>query len=166
MTSPRVYVGTYAKYNAGNLAGAWLSVDDYVDSYDFYKAAKELHSDECDDELMFQDHENRPEGLIGEFWIDENVWTYIEASDEEKEIFNIYRKAVGSEDDITAVLEAFQGVYRSPEDWAIQYFEDCMEVPQHLENYIDYSAFARDAGIDSVHFVEVGWDRTFVFSRF
>jgi hypothetical protein len=28
--TPRIYVGTYAKYNAGSIAGAWLDLDDYA----------------------------------------------------------------------------------------------------------------------------------------
>ena len=27
---PRIYVGTYAKYNAGSIAGQWLDLEDYA----------------------------------------------------------------------------------------------------------------------------------------
>ena len=28
---PRIYVGTYAKYNDGSIAGKWLDLNDYED---------------------------------------------------------------------------------------------------------------------------------------
>ncbi len=51
----RVYVGTYAKYNDGNLFGKWFDLEDYTDLDEFYEACADLHADEEDPELMFQD---------------------------------------------------------------------------------------------------------------
>ncbi len=42
----RIYVGTYAKYNAGNLYGEWLKISDYANYDEFEEACKELHADE------------------------------------------------------------------------------------------------------------------------
>ena len=64
MTTPRIYVGTYAKYNNGSIQGEWLDLDDYTDKSDFIQACLELHDDEEDPELMFQDWENIPVALI------------------------------------------------------------------------------------------------------
>ena len=47
----QVYVGTYAKYNNGNLYGKWIDLTDYSDSEEFYQACKELHADEADPEF-------------------------------------------------------------------------------------------------------------------
>lgn len=33
--TPKVYVGTYAKYNNGDISGEWLDLTDYVDYDDF-----------------------------------------------------------------------------------------------------------------------------------
>jgi hypothetical protein len=60
-TEPRVYVGTYAKYNDGNLAGDWLTLSDYTDRDNFMVAARAIHADEADPELMFQDSVGFPE---------------------------------------------------------------------------------------------------------
>ena len=46
MTTPRIYVGTYAKYNNGSIQGEWLDLDDYTDKSDFIQACLELHDDE------------------------------------------------------------------------------------------------------------------------
>jgi len=50
----RIYVGTYAKYNAGSIKGAWLDLEDYSDRDAFLEACRELHKDEQDPEFMFQ----------------------------------------------------------------------------------------------------------------
>jgi hypothetical protein len=57
----RVYVGTYAKYNNGNIDGAWISLNS-CDSYeDFLKKCATIHQDEADPEYMIQDCENMPD---------------------------------------------------------------------------------------------------------
>ena len=55
-----VYVGTYAKYNAGSLKGAWMNLNLYNSKQDFLKACYDLHKDEADPELMYQDLEGFP----------------------------------------------------------------------------------------------------------
>lgn len=70
----RVYVGTYAKYNAGSLEGKWLSLEDYANKAEFIAACLKLHKDEADPELMFQDWEGVPSWMIGESHIDPEVW--------------------------------------------------------------------------------------------
>lgn len=54
-TTPAVYVGTYHKYNCGSIAGKWLDLTEFDDEQDFFAACSELHADEEDPELMFQD---------------------------------------------------------------------------------------------------------------
>lgn len=73
-----VYVGTYAKYNAGSLAGKWMRLNDYKDKADFIKACNELHKDEEEPELMFQDWQNVPSWMITESSIDGEIWGYKE----------------------------------------------------------------------------------------
>lgn len=65
-TTPALYVGTYAKYNSGSIAGQWLKLSDYSDAEEFLAACYELHKDEEDPELMFQDFEGFPRSLYGE----------------------------------------------------------------------------------------------------
>ena len=78
-----VYVGTYGKYNDGSIEGKWMYPADYDTLDDFIDACMELHSDEKDPELMFQDAENLPDSLYSESdfseeafdfakWIDDN----------------------------------------------------------------------------------------------
>ena len=67
--TPRVYVGTYKKYNEGSLRGGWITLTDYP-SYDaFMEACFKLHKDERDPELMIQDCEDMPDGLSPREWL-------------------------------------------------------------------------------------------------
>lgn len=69
--TPRVYVGTYKKYNEGNLNGGWLTLTDYKDYASFIAACRNLHKDERDAELMIQDVDDMPDGLSPMAWISE-----------------------------------------------------------------------------------------------
>lgn len=83
---PQVYVGTYAKYNNGNLDGGWLTLTDYTSYEDFCKACRKLHSTERDAEFMIQDCEDMPDGLSVREWMDEQEFNdIIEACKEHPE---------------------------------------------------------------------------------
>ena len=76
----KLYVGTYAKYNRGSLAGAWLDLDKFKNADEFAAACRRLHKDESDPELMFQDVETDAgcdwqEGLYSESSIPRDYWT-------------------------------------------------------------------------------------------
>ena len=75
--NPAIYVGTYGKYNSGSISGAWLKLRDYKTSEEFYTAAKKLHSNEHDPELMFQDYEDIPEAFISESFINPVIFDLI-----------------------------------------------------------------------------------------
>ena len=80
MKEPRIYVGTFAKYNAGNLDGRWLEMRDFENAEDFYLAARALHSDEVDPELMFSDAENIPARMISESYLSDAFFDWMELS--------------------------------------------------------------------------------------
>lgn len=74
---PRVYVGTYKKYNEGNLDGGWLTLTDYANYAAFCAACRKLHKNERDPELMIQDCDNMPDGLSVREWMDEQEFNDI-----------------------------------------------------------------------------------------
>lgn len=92
----KLYCGTYKKYNEGSLAGAWMDLDDYEDADAFREACLELHKDEKDPELMFQDQEidnNWEEGLYSECRIPEEYWDIKQALEDEhvdEDVFNAF----------------------------------------------------------------------------
>lgn len=143
----RVYVGTYAKYNDGNLFGKWLGLEDYNDKEEFLKACAELHSDEDDPELMFQDWGGIPNGMVSECSVDAECWKLIEAYDEfGEDAVKAYISCFG-EWGRGDFQDRYRGEYDSWEDFAEQlvdelgYFD---EIPEHLRYYFDYEKYARD----------------------
>jgi antirestriction protein len=155
--APRVYVGTYAKYNDGNLFGAWLDLDNYSDRESFYEACKELHKDETDPELMFQDFENFPRSLYSESDVSDELIEFANLDDDDRELLTVYQNGIDESATIEQARENFQGKYDSEEDWAAQFLEDTgslAEIPENLRNYFDFQAYARDA--------RLGGDVTFV----
>ena len=63
MKNPRIYVGTWAKYNAGSLSGEWLALKDYDNYSELCEVMRAIHEDESDPEPMIQDCEDFPEGF-------------------------------------------------------------------------------------------------------
>jgi antirestriction protein len=144
----RIYVGTYAKYNGGSIAGKWLDLEDYADKDEFLKAAAELHKDEADPEFMFQDFEGFPRALYSESYINPAIWDWLDLDEDDRELLAVYQDNIDGDADIERARENFHGKYNSKSDWAANFLEDTgslNEVPEYLRNYIDFDAYARDA---------------------
>ena len=146
MNEPRIYVGTYAKYNAGNLDGRWLEMRDFENAEDFYLAARALHSDEPDPELMFADTENIPARMISESYLSDAFFDWMELSPREREVVEVYCENVyDREDRFDWILENCLGVYDDKADWAEEFLLSTHMVPESLVGYVDYDKYARDA---------------------
>ena len=147
---PAVYVGTYAKYNSGSIAGGWINLEDHTDLDSFYDACRALHPDEADPEFMFQDWQCIPEKYISESSLQENVFDWIALDDDQREIVTIYQSEVGyGNDEPDTALEAYCGTYNSEEDWAAEQVDDQLsDAPAILRNYFDYEAYARDCRLN------------------
>jgi antirestriction protein len=153
---PRVYVGTYGKYNSGSIRGQWLNLTDYADREEFLAACADLHKDEHDPEFMFQDHVNIPDGMISESSIEAELWEWLAMNDEDKELLAVYRKHVDQSGTLEQARDGFMGTFESEEDWAEDFLEEgglLNEVPESLRGYIDYEKYARDASYNGMSFV-------------
>lgn len=168
-TVSRIYVGTYAKYNSGSIFGAWLSLDKYESSEEFFAACKELHKDESDPEFMFQDWEGIPKDMISESYLSSDVWEWLAMDDEDKELLSVYREHVDQQGTLEQAQESFRGKYTSAEDFAEELYEETGElekVPDNLRSYIDWERVARDMRLGGdVTYVEQGWQEVWVFWR-
>ena len=71
MCNPRVYVGTYKKYNEGSIAGGWISLAECENYGQFLAKCKDLHKNEREPEFMIQDNEDFPDGLSCMEWLSE-----------------------------------------------------------------------------------------------
>ena len=144
----KIYVGTYAKYNSGSIAGNWLDCEDYSDYEEFIDACKELHKDESDPELMFQDYEEFPKDFYSESSINPQLWAWLNMADHEQEIVTAYLSQEALPDDISDILEWYTGTYSDWAEYAEEITTDCSEIPDHLQYYIDWEKMGRDMSIN------------------
>lgn len=163
--NPALYVGTYFKYNCGSLAGAWVDLTTFDDFEEFMDFCRELHSDEEDAELMFQDYMNFPEEFYSESGFSESDFEHIiEYADfEDKDAYQAYCNIFGKFDE-RDFNNRYQGEYDSEEDFARQMIDDCYDLERSmgsLSSYFDYKAFARD-----LFSCDYDYDSGYVFSRY
>lgn len=139
----RIYVGTYAKYNDGNLFGKWLDLADYGDLKEFYDACYELHKDEEDPELMFQDWEGIPDDLISECTLHKEIYELVKLDESERKMVYAYIDCVGMNQDLESTIREarerlvdcyiFDHEYR---DFLYDTFLEVCYVPDELVPYI------------------------------
>ena len=161
--NPAVYCGTYGKYNNGSLQGMWIDLTTFDDYDEFIEFCYDLHADEEDPELMFQDYENFPRELYSESCFDEDEFDTIikYASFDDRDAVDAFLScySISQLDDFE---DAYQGQYDSEEDFARYIVEECYDLEQmgNLSYYFDYSAFARD-----LFMCDYFYDNGYVFRR-
>lgn len=148
--TPAVYVGTYGKYNNGSIAGKWVDLTQYDNYEDLMQAFHEIHKDESDPELMYQDWEYIPDIFISESHISDRIYDYInERDDLSFDAKMAIADHCSDEDEYFRVLDdviLFPGC-KDMQDVADQYIEMCGGLEyavQNLQDYFDYEAFGRD----------------------
>jgi len=160
---PRVYVGTYAKYSGGSIAGDWLNLEDYDTEAEFYAACKELHKDESDPELMFQDFEGIPSDWYGECSISAKVWEWLDLDDDDREKVVALIGSLGAHylgDLQKAVDNYIVGHADRFEEFAEEMAADLFPEVANNEGvgrYFDFDAFARDLRFDYDYCEETGY---------
>lgn len=155
MSKISIYVGTYAKYNDGNLYGAWLDLEQYTDKDDFHAACLELHKDEEDPELMFQDWEGIPNGMISECSLDETIFDFIELSDKDQEVVIAYRDHIDTNGSIQDAMDSFTGTYENATQYAEMFYASEIEnLSPTVQNFIDWTLAVRELECSGATFIE------------
>jgi len=145
-----VYVGTYQKYNNGSIGGAWVDLTKFNDHEEFLDYCRELHKDEEDPELMYQDFEEFPKAYYSESGLDSDLWEWLALDDNDKEILEAYGDCIGVHATIDEARDAFVGQYDSDIDFTMEWLEMCGDIPKDLPSiiHIDWEATARDLMMD------------------
>ena len=135
--NPSVYVGTYAKYNNGSLFGKWVNLTDFTSKDEFIDYCKELHKDEHDPELMFQDWEYFPENTISECSIDDEIFEFLQLDEHEQKMVLIYNQATSY--NLKECLEQYKNMLCFEENETEYIFFDFYPDLKKFENnpYID-----------------------------
>ena len=152
---PRIYVGTYAKYNDGSIDGKWIDISEYNTYEEFVDACRELHKDEKDPEFMVQDFENFPRKWYHEGGLPteeefNKINDYYLMDDTEQRAYEAYVNYT-DDDDIDNFHEAYEGQFSSASDFAYSLVDDLGWDgigSDNIDMYFDYDAFGRDLMFD------------------
>ena len=155
---PRIYCGTYGKYNNGSIFGKWFDLTDYNNLNELYDAFKKYHKNEYDPEFMFQDWENIPDKLISESWLHDDLYDYIEFINNKNinsELFMKYWNNTYSSGQLSEVIRNFEnnylGCYDSFRDYSDEMADndlECSNAPQFCYSYFNYESYAHDLEMD------------------
>ena len=149
INNPLIYVANLGAYNAGRLMGGWLDLTTFEDKEELQLKVDEIANVNpalYGDEWAIHDYSNFPD--LGE---NPDLDKVIEVAQLIKD--NSYEAVKGfldnwSVEDLEHFEESFCGAHSSFKDYAEQLFDECYEVPEHLENYIDYDKFAHTLSYD------------------
>ena len=158
-TTPRVWIGCLACYNAGSLVGDWFDAEsaDEVTLADVHEGSG-LDYAECE-ELWCFDHENIPvqgelDPLAAAAWgrvyteVGPKHWpalyAWVESGD-------YVAEGTGDLPSISDFEERYQGHWESFEDYARELADDIgllADVPEEIANYFDWDSWTRDLAFD------------------
>ena len=167
--TPRIYVACLASYNAGKLHGRWIDATD-ADAIREEIQAMLAESDEpIAEEWAIHDYENFGGLSISEYADIDKVAELGALIEEHGEAFAVFADHEGI-DYSTAdrFEEMYCGEWDSEKDYAEELFDELYshEVPEHIQNYIDYEAFARDLFIDDCYSARGESGQLYVFRRY
>ncbi len=165
-----IVIGSWGSYNECNeraLGSKWLDLSDYSDWEEIEEELKKegFKLDGIDDELFIQDIE----GIDGSG----TNWDYVNP----QQLFEtLLESGILDDDDLYELFEAYLEVncfddwenlvnsrgcrwdddiilYRNQDmdDVAYDLMHEIYEIPDYLENYIDYNSFARDLSYDGYY---------------
>ena len=159
ITEGVVFVNTYKRYNEGRVYTEPVSICDFEFKSEFIEYCKSIFPEEKDPELMFADYSRIPECLITESSISEQCWDIIKAINDGKinpDALGAFLE-LGDFDDCNDILDQFEERYF----WEVNFDSFCSteeqfgeyvieeglyttNIPEELEQYIDYEKLGRD----------------------
>ena len=159
ITEGVVFVNTYKRYNEGRVYTEPVSICDFEFKSEFIEYCKSIFPEEKDPELMFADYSRIPECLITESSISEQCWDIIKAINDGKinpDALGAFLE-LGDFDDCNDILYQFEERYF----WEVNFDSFCSteeqfgeyvieeglyttNIPEELEQYIDYEKLGRD----------------------
>jgi antirestriction protein len=166
---PCIYVACLASYNNGRLHGMWVDATQDTDDIqsDINYMLSYSHQEDAEEHAI-HDYQGFLGLSIGEYESIKKISELAQIIEEHGAPYVAYANNVGIE---YATVEGFEDAYRgehdSELDFATEFFDECMDVPEHLANYIDYEKYANDLFMDGYYSVAVngkGGRCVYVFS--
>ena len=166
-TTPKIYVACLAAYNNGYLHGAWIDANQDKDAlYDEIKRMLSKSPIERAEEWAIHDYEGFCGLRLSEY---EDIATVAEMAamiEEHGEAWAKYAEYQGVKYATKESFEdAYEGEWESEQDFAENLASETMEIPKHLEYYIDYEKLARDLFINDYFSADAEGGKVYVFRR-
>ena len=152
-----ITLNSLSDYNAGRLIWKTFDLsnmdqDDYLAAIDEWLTGitKKLGDGELREEWNVADIEDIPRSLVGDYDLDYKFWEYKEAVENSHLDAEVFQAAMDAGIDIDRVEDNYRGQWTTDRAFAEDYFDEAYghDVPEFMQNYIDYDAFARDLMYD------------------
>jgi len=163
--TPKIYVACLASYNNGKLYGKWIDANQSADEIqeeinDMLKGSSEPIAEEW----AIHDYAGFGGLKIDEYESIEEVARLAELIEEHGEAFAAYASYIGQDyADADNFEEAYCGEWDSEEEYAEDLMQQCYEIPEYLQFYIDYEKWARDLFINDYFSAEASNGNVYVF---
>lgn len=168
---PKVWIGCLASYNAGRLIGEWFKLSDFDSEEEFAEAVQErVLSKTGGEEFHVCDYEEfEPFSIdryqsLSEIWKKARLLLDSDDVDMVRAGIECYGESyVLAEDDPEGWLrERFAGRYEREGDYAWEFTESTVDIPESLSHYIDWARMERDwVTAGDILCVEYGGERFF-----
>lgn len=159
--SRKVWVGCLASYNAGNLHGEWFELDDFSDCDEWSeKIQAMLKAGPAPDaeEWHICDHEGFHGVEVARYESLETVFGWHELFEEHEHVPAAVVAHLIGEDRVEHIEDIYRGTYEDAGDYAAEMSEGMGDVPQYLENYIDWEKMERDMELGGdISILETGY---------
>ncbi len=166
-SSIRIYVACLAAYNNGILHGRWIDADQDEESIreEIQEMLKESPIPGAE-EWAIHDYEGFEGIKLSEYESIEDVARFAQLIEKHGEAYAAYAGFIG-EDYATEehFQEDYQGEWDSEEKFAEDLAEETMNIPEHLQFYIDYEKLANDLFINDYFSAKASNCNVFVFRR-
>lgn len=149
----KIYIADLLAYNAGKLAGKWFDLNDYADAEELKDAVSDWLKEQGSEEYAIHDYDDCPaHDEFGEYPDLDELYMYHELYTKYGnsfvawfDLFHYSGETCDTWED--KYYESYMGKWESWDDFAQYLIDECGalgEIPDQLQYYIDYSAYARD----------------------
>lgn len=163
--SIKIYVACLAAYNNGILHGLWIDAtlgEDHI--WEGIKAMLAASPIPGAEEYAIHDYEGFEGARIEEYSGIAVVAELAAFIDEHGEIAGKLVEYFGDLGEAKEALEdRYCGVHSSVADFAQEITEETTQIPQNLQNYIDYERMARDLEMSDILAIETGFEEVHIF---
>ncbi len=166
----KIVIGSWGSYNECNeraLGSKWLDLSDYNDWGDILEELEleGFELDGIDEELFIQDVEGIPDSSINWDYVNpEDLFNTLKESgvldDEYKyEVFSAFLEVLSFSDFESLVKDRgerwdWNVVLWKNRDWydlGYEFLHECNDIPDYLDNYIDYERYGSELSYDGFH---------------